>query len=112
MVSSFFLQDNYWSGVAIALFRIDGFMSNEKIRELLAKLHDEVQKAEVDADTRSSLQELDSDIHDLLDSSTSGQKITSVMERAKLLEADFAIGHPTVERFMREVIDTLAKIGV
>jgi hypothetical protein len=34
------------------------------------------------------------------------------MERAKLLEARFAISHPTVERFMREVIDTLAKIGV
>jgi len=87
-------------------------MSNEKIRELLAKLHDEVQKAEVDADTRSSLRELDSDIHDLLDSSTSEQKITSAVERAKLLEAQFAINHPTVERFMREVIDTLAKIGV
>ncbi len=87
-------------------------MSNEKIRELLAKLHDEVQDTELDADTRSSLRELDSDIHDLLDSATSRQKMSFVMERAKLLEARFAINHPTVERFMREVIDTLAKIGV
>ncbi len=87
-------------------------MSNEKIRELLAKLQDEVQKTEVDADTRTSLRKLDSDIHDLLDSSTSEQKITSAVERAKLLEAKFAISHPAVERFMREVIDTLAKIGV
>ncbi len=87
-------------------------MSNEKIRELLAKLHDEVQKTEVDADTRSSLRELDSDIHDLLNSSTPEPNITFVLERAKLLEAQFAIGHPTVERFMREVIDTLVKIGV
>ena len=87
-------------------------MSNEKIRELLAKLHDEVQKTEVDADTRSSLRELDSDIHDLLNSSTREPNITFVLERAKLLEAQFAISHPTVERFMREVIDTLVKIGV
>ena len=87
-------------------------MSNEKIRELLAKLHDEVQKTEVDADTRSSLRELDSDIHDLLNSSTPEPNITFVLERAKLLEAQFAISHPTVERFMREVIDTLVKIGV
>ncbi len=87
-------------------------MSNEKIRELLAKLHDEVQKTEVDADTRSSLRELDSDIHDLLDSSGPEEKISLVLERAKLMEARFAISHPTVERFMREVIDTLAKIGV
>ncbi len=87
-------------------------MSNEKIRELLAKLHDEVQDTELDADTRSSLRELDSDIHDLLDTATSRQKMSFVLERAKLLEARFAINHPTVERFMREVIDTLAKIGV
>ena len=87
-------------------------MSNEKIRKLLAKLHAEVRDTELDADTRSSLRELDSDIHDLLDSATSRQKMSFVMERAKLLEARFAISHPTVERFMREVIDTLTKIGV
>jgi hypothetical protein len=87
-------------------------MSNEKIRELLARLQDEVQDTELDADTRSSLRDLDADIHDLLDSATSEQKISSVTERAKLLEAQFAISHPTAERFIREVIDTLAKIGV
>ncbi len=87
-------------------------MSNEKVRELLAKLHDEVQKTKVDAATRSSLRKLDSDIHDLLNSPTPETKITLVLERAELLETRFAIGHPTVERFIREVIDTLAKIGV
>jgi hypothetical protein len=87
-------------------------MSNEKIRELLARLQDEVQDTELDADTRSSLRDLDADIHELLDSATSEQKISSVTERAKLLEAQFAISHPTAERFIREVIDTLAKIGV
>jgi hypothetical protein len=87
-------------------------MSNEKVRELLAKLHDEVQTTELDAATRSSLRKLDSDIHDLLNSPTPETKISLVLERAELLENRFAIGHPTVERFMREVIDTLAKIGV
>ena len=87
-------------------------MSNEKIQELLAKLHQEVQKTEVDDDTRSSLHDLDSDIHDLLDASEPGPNTTFVLQRAKLLEARFAINHPTAERFMREVIDTLAKIGI
>ncbi len=87
-------------------------MSNEKVRKLLAKLHDEVQTTELDAATRSSLRKLDSDIHDLLDSPTPETKISLVLERAELLETRFAIGHPTVERFIREVIDTLAKIGV
>ena len=87
-------------------------MSNEKIQELLARLHKEVHKTEVDDDTRSALHDLDSDIHDLLHSSTPEPNMTFVLERAKLLEAQFAINHPAAERFMREVIDTLAKIGV
>ena len=87
-------------------------MSNKKIQELLAKLHDEVQKTEVDDDTRSSLRELDSDIQDLLESSTPKPDTNFVLKQAKLLEAKFTMSHPTVERVMREVIDTLAKIGV
>ena len=87
-------------------------MSNEKIRDLLSKLHEEVKKAGLDADARSSLKELDSNIHDLLDESTTEPTADSVLEQAKLLEARFAIDHPRVEHFMREVIDTLAKIGV
>jgi len=87
-------------------------MGNDKVRELLAKLHDEVQQTELDAETRSSLQELDSDIHQLLDTSTVEPSTDSVIEQAKLLEARFAIDHPMAERVMREVIDMLAKIGV
>ncbi len=87
-------------------------MSNEKVRELLAKLQDEVQKTDVDASTCSSLRKLDSDIHDLLNSSASETKISLVLERAERLETRFAIKHPIIERFMREVIDTLVRIGV
>ncbi len=87
-------------------------MSNKKIQDLLVRLHDEVRKTAVDDDTPAALHDLDSDIHDLLSSSTPEPNMTFVLERAKLLEAQFAINHPAAERFMREVIDTLAKIGV
>jgi hypothetical protein len=87
-------------------------MGNEKIQDLLTKLHEEVRKAGLDADARSSLRELDAGIHDLLDPTTTEPSADSVVEQAKLLEARFAVDHPTVERFIREVIDTLAKIGV
>jgi predicted component of type VI protein secretion system len=87
-------------------------MSNNEIRQLLAKLHDEIQKTEVDADTRSLMRELDSDIHDLLNSDTVAADTDILLERAKLLEADFATSHPTAERFMREVIDTLVRMGI
>lgn len=87
-------------------------MSNDKVRELLAKLHEEVQKTELDANTRSSLQELDTGIHQLLDTGTVEPSTDSVVEQAKLLEARFAVDHPMAERVLREVIDMLAKIGV
>ncbi len=87
-------------------------MSNEKIRQLLAKLHDEIQKTEVDANTNSLMRELDSDIHDLLNANTSRADTHAVLERAKLLEADFATSHPNAERFLREVIDTLVRMGI
>ena len=87
-------------------------MSNIQIRRLLAKLRDEIQKTELDADTRTLVRELDSDIHDLLDSTAVGAEAASVVKRAKELEANFAIEHPTAERFMREVIEALARMGV
>jgi len=87
-------------------------MSNEKIRKLLQNLHEEVRKTKLDAETRASLQELDSGIHDLLDSSKTEPSADSVIEQAKLLEARFAVDYPTAERFLREVIDTLAKLGI
>ncbi len=87
-------------------------MSNIQIRHLLAKLRDEIQKTELDADTRTLVRELDSDIHVLLDSNAVGAEAASVLKRAKELEANFAIEHPTAERFMREVIEALARMGV
>ena len=87
-------------------------MSNKKIRQLLAKLHDEIQKTEVDADSRSLMRELDSDIHDLLSANTRRADTDVVLERAKLLETNFATTHPTAERFLREVIDTLVRMGI
>ncbi|MDZ7644549.1 MAG: DUF4404 family protein [Woeseiaceae bacterium] len=87
-------------------------MSNDKLRQLLADLQDELRDADVDDDTRDSLRRLDHEIHDLLEASRTSPDPDEVFERARLLEARFAIRHPTAERFMREVIDTLGKIGI
>jgi len=87
-------------------------MSNRDIRQLLAELQDEIQKTELDAETRSAVQKLDSDIHDLLDADTDQADTDSVLKRARLLETNFATEHPTVERFMREVIDILVRMGI
>lgn len=87
-------------------------MSNEEIRQLLAKLQNEIHQTDLDAETRSLVKDLDADIHGLLDSDSAETDTVSVLERAKLLEANFATEYPTAERFMREVIDTLVRMGI
>ena len=87
-------------------------MSNTEIRELLARLQEEIQKTELDDKTRSMVKELDSDIHGLLDVQGDQAETDSVVEKARVLETNFATDHPTIERFMREVIDVLVRMGI
>lgn len=87
-------------------------MSNEKIRELLARLRHEIRKTELDDNTRSLVEKLDSDIHGLLGAEADQADSGSVLEKANQLEANFATEHPTAERIVREVIDTLVRMGI
>jgi len=86
-------------------------MSNEEIRQLLSKLHEEIQKTELDSETQSLMRELDADIHSLANPETSDDA-NPVLERARLLEAKFATNHPTAERLTTEVINILARMGI
>jgi hypothetical protein len=87
-------------------------MSTEQIKELLAQLHQEIHKTKLDDETRSLVRQLDSDIHGLLAADVDKAEADSVVMRAKALEANFATDHPTAERFMREVIDVLVRMGI
>ncbi len=87
-------------------------MSNTEIRTLLAKLQAEIQKTELDDETRSMVKELDADIHGLLDTEDNTTETDSVVEKARTLETNFATDHPTIERCMREVIDLLVRMGI
>lgn len=87
-------------------------MSNAQIRELLAKLQGEIQKTELDEETRSMVRDLDADIHGLLDQDGKVGETDTVVEKARVLETNFATEHPTIERFMREVIDALVRMGI
>lgn len=87
-------------------------MSNRRIRELLARLQREIQDAELDDDTRSMVHDLDAEIHDLLAAGSDAEGSDSVVEKARELETSFAAEHPTIERFLREVIDALVRMGI
>ena len=87
-------------------------MSNREIKELLGKLRDEIRKTELDDDTVSLVRDLDADIDDLLDPDGERAETESVLEKARELETNFATDHPNIERFMREVIDVLVRMGI
>lgn len=87
-------------------------MSNTQIRELLAKLQEEIQKTELDDETRSMVKELDSDIHGLLETNGDQLETDTIVKKARELETNFATEHPAIERFMREVIDVLVRMGI
>lgn len=87
-------------------------MSNTQIRELLARLQKEIQNTELDDDTRSMVRDLDAEIHELLESGDESDATDLVVEKARELETSFATEHPTIERFLREVIDALVRMGI
>ncbi|MGH8221498.1 MAG: DUF4404 family protein [Woeseiaceae bacterium] len=87
-------------------------MSNTEIRRLLASLRDAMKNAKLDAETQSSLRELDSDIHDWLDSEKAEPEAASVLKRARAAEAEFAVEHPTTARILGELIEALVRMGV
>lgn len=94
------------------MMRRDNTMSNSDIQNLLVKLRDEIQKAELDAETRSLMQELDSDIHDILDSDKTEEESATVLKRAQAFEAKFETEHPTTVRVLGELIEALARMGI
>lgn len=87
-------------------------MKKKDIKELLGQLRDEIQHTKLDEETLSLVRDLDADIDDLLDPEGERAETESVLEKARELETNFATEHPNIERFMREVIDMLVRMGI
>ena len=88
-------------------------MSDRQLRDLLARLHKELENTDkVDSETLELVRELDSEINRLVDSDSDSDEFDNVMDRAKSVETRFAVDHPAAERFLREIIDALAKVGI
>jgi DNA-binding transcriptional MerR regulator len=88
-------------------------MTKPTLKELLSSLQDTLEQTErVDAETLKQVQELDAEIHRLAEAGASGDEYDGVLDQAKSMEARFAVDHPVAERFLREIIDALAKVGI
>lgn len=88
-------------------------MSDRKLRDLLARLHKELENTdEVDSETLELVRELDVDINRLVESDTVADELDNVVDRARSVQTRFAVDYPAADRFLREIIDTLAKVGI
>ena len=84
-------------------------MSKERIKELLGQLREELRTTDIDDELEKLLSDLDDDIAHVIDDDVD---LNEVIERAKAVEANFATNYPTAERFVREVIDLLVRMGI
>jgi hypothetical protein len=88
-------------------------MSDKRILELLGELKRELKKHEqIDPQAATLARELDHDIHELLDPETDATLPDQALEKARSLEADFVAEHPVAAQFLRQIMDTLSKMGI
>jgi len=84
-------------------------MSKNRIKELLAQLQDEIRNTDMDDELKTLVSDLDSDIQTVIEND---EEVNALIDRAKEVEAGFATRYPAAERFMREVIDALVRMGI
>ena len=89
-------------------------MPEQQIKRTLAELHEELANVDdLDPALKSLLEEVDADIHSLLNAQSREEAQTGVLtERLESLGASFAARYPTTERFFQEIIATLGRLGV
>jgi len=88
-------------------------MTDTKLKELLNSLQDALESTEqVDEETLNLVRELDDEIHRLTQSGAQAEEVEGVLDQAKGMETRFALEHPVAERFLREIIDALSRVGI
>ena len=87
---------------------------HDKLKHTLADLHHSLSETEgVEQEVQDMLAVLDDDIHRLLEHGAShDEEEHGILHRAEAAATRLGVDHPHLERFMREVIDTLGRIGV
>jgi len=88
-------------------------MSEPDLKELLNRLNDALEGTErVDEETLALVQELDEEIHRLTQAGAQIDDVEGMLDQAKSMETRFAVDHPVAERFLREIIDALSRVGI
>jgi hypothetical protein len=88
-------------------------MTEKTLKERLNELQEMLEKTEqIDPETRKLVRDLDEEVNRLLDPESPDDDFESVVDHARAVEARFAVDHPVAERFLREIVDALSKVGI
>lgn len=87
-------------------------MSIEKVKELLEQLQSELKNtsAELDVETKTQLEEMDANIHQILSADNLQQQ--DLYDGIMQMEYGFLTKHPVASGLMREMVDVLSKAGI
>ena len=87
-------------------------MNEERVKQLLKELLDEINQSEdQDEELLESAKRLESDIDALLNPDVDSSDNT-VMDDMIALEARFATNYPVAEKIIRELVNSLSRIGI
>ena len=87
-------------------------MSEQRLKELMTELVSELEQMEsANGDTVALAKQLQANVHDLADPEVDTSENT-ILDDAIALEASFAATHPVAEKIIRELINTLSRIGI
>ena len=85
--------------------------TNQKLRELLQQLHDELKQIEtVDDDGREMLSHLNADIQQFLDPARENPE--SFLERLQSAIDHFQVEHPDITTALSQMLNTLNNAGI
>jgi Domain of unknown function (DUF4404) len=90
-------------------------MAEESLRELLARLHEQLGSSgrALDAESRKLLTTVMGDIERTLDrTGRAAEDVAGHTPRLESLAVRFEAGHPAVAEALRELIDALVKAGI
>ena len=87
-------------------------MDKNALKQSLNRLHDELEQTEeLDPELAALVEKLDTDIHRLIHD-RADEVPHSFADRVDAMAAEFAARHPRLEPILREIGETLARMGI
>lgn len=88
-------------------------MSDTKLHELLTQVHEQLkQQDSIDDESQALLHQVLSDVNTVSSSENSDDLEQDITDRIEQQAVQFEQEHPTLAEILRQIMDTLGRIGV